>query len=75
MPTANQFTEISEGTDEDKLVADEEDSGKGIDCNNVSSDWVNRIDYIPHIIRSKCLSVRYQHHDELQEHRSMNPSA
>jgi hypothetical protein len=34
--------------------------GKEIDSINVSSDGVNRIDYIPHIIGSKCLSVKYQ---------------
>jgi len=38
---------------------DEEAGGKEIDSINVSSDWVNRIEYIPHIIVSKCLSVKY----------------
>jgi len=39
---------------------DEEAGGKETDSSiNVSSDWVNRIDYIPHIIGSKSLSVKY----------------
>jgi len=38
---------------------DEEGGGKEIDSINVSSDWVNRIDYMSHIIGSRCLSVKY----------------
>ena len=33
--------------------------GKEIVSINVSSDCINRIDYISHIIGSKCLSVKY----------------
>jgi len=38
---------------------DREAGGKGIDSISVSLDWVNRIDYIPHTIGSKWLSVKY----------------
>jgi len=59
MPTDNQYTYTSEGSNENARVVDEKAGGKEIDSINVSSDWVNRIDYIPHIIGSKCLSVKY----------------
>jgi len=59
MPTANQYTQTSEGSDENERVVDEDAGGNEIDSLNVSSDWVNRIDYIPHIIGSKYLSVKY----------------
>jgi len=57
MPTANKYTLTLEGSDENERVVDEQAGGKEIDSINVKSDWVNRIEYIPHIIGSKCLSV------------------
>jgi hypothetical protein len=38
MPTANQYTLTSEGSDENERVVDEEAGGKEIDSINVSSD-------------------------------------
>jgi len=46
MPTANQYTWTSEGSDENERVVDEEADGNEIESINVSSDWVNRIEYI-----------------------------
>jgi hypothetical protein len=40
-------------------VVDKEVGGKDIDTINVRSDRVNTIDYIPHIITSKSLSMKY----------------
>jgi hypothetical protein len=59
MPTAKKYTKTWEGSDENERVVDKEAGGKKIDCINVSSDLVNRIEYIPHSIGSKFLSVKY----------------
>jgi len=49
-PTANQLTLTSDGSDENDSVEDEMAGGKWIGSSiNVSSDWVNTIDYIPYI--------------------------
>jgi len=50
-PTANQNTQTFEVLDEnDRLVDEEAAGGKETDSSiNVSSDWGNRIHYIPHI--------------------------
>jgi len=60
MPTSNQCTLTSEGCNQNEWVVDEEACGKEADSSiNISSDWVNIIDYIPHIIWPKCLAVKY----------------
>ena len=38
MPTANQYTQTSEGSDENERVVDEDAGGNEIDSLNVSSD-------------------------------------
>jgi len=49
-PLANQYASSSEKSDENERVENEVAGRKGIGSSgNVSSDWVNRIDYIPHI--------------------------
>jgi len=49
-PLLITMTQTSEGSNENERVEHDEAGGKKIDSsNNVSSDWVNRIGYIPHI--------------------------
>jgi len=50
-PTANQYTWTSKVSDENEIVVNKEAAGgKETDSSiNVSSDWVNRVDCIPHI--------------------------
>jgi len=52
MASDNQDTQTSDGFDENEGVVDEKAAGEELDSIDVSSDWVNRIDYNQHTIGS-----------------------